>query len=457
MTDIVCIVLAAGKGTRMRSKKPKVLHKLAGKEIIKHVLETLHEVGFKNIIVVVGYKGKLIEDLAGKDYLYAYQEKQLGTGHAVLQAKEKVLLFPAKDLLVLCGDVPLLSPSTLQNLVSTHRKNRAAASILTANLENPSNYGRIVRAEDGSVVRIVEAKDALPDELEINEVNTGTYCFNRELLFEALDGISPNNAQGEYYLTDVVDYFCQKGLPVEAVPLKDPKEMHGINDRIQLAEAEKLVQERINLKFMREGVTIVDPATTFIDAGVEIGQDTIIFPFTCIHGNSKIGCECEIGAGTIIKDSIMGNGIIVKNSFISESTINNNCTIGPYANLRPGTVLREGVKVGDFVEIKNSEIGRNSKVSHLAYLGDSIVGAKVNVGAGAITCNYDGKAKWGTEIGDGAFIGSNVSLVAPVKIGPGAVIGAGSTITKDVPGSALGVARSKQVNLLKWKDKTDNK
>lgn len=453
MTDeIVGIVLAAGKGTRMYSRWPKVLHRIAGKYMIEHVLEASRAAGVKKNIIVIGFKGDIVKQRLGDSFCYAYQQEQKGTGHAVMQTRELIAAQVA-TVLVLCGDVPLLRPETLSRFIQYHRESGASATVLTAFPDEAGSYGRIVRNASGHVERIVEAKDATSQQLEIKEVNTGIYCFERKALFSALKHIRPANIQGEYYLTDVIALFREEGLAVEALPVEDAEEMQGINDRKQLVTAEKILRRRIHDKLLEQGVTLVDPDSVYIDADVEIGRDTIIYPFTSIEGKSKIGCECEVGPGATIRSSALGDCVTLLHSVLVDAVVGDQCTIGPYAYLRPGTILDEGVKIGDFVELKKSKVGKGSKVPHLTYLGDAEVGTHVNIGAGTITCNFDGKSKWPTIIEDDAFIGSNTNLVAPVRVGPGAVIGAGSTITKDVPGGSLGVARGKQINLPKWKEK----
>lgn len=444
------VVLAAGKGTRMKSKLPKVLHKVCGKPMVEHVLEATSGAGIEENIVVVGFGAEKVEELLGQKAKFVYQKEQLGTGHAVLQAKD-VLADYAGKLLVVCGDTPLLTSETLNQLLVKHERKGAAATILTAFLDNPTGYGRIIRNAGGSVLKIVEEKDADPEEKEVREVNTGTYCFDSKSLFAALEEISPNNAQGEYYLTDVIALFVKQGLRVDGVHVDDVLETMGINSRKHLAEAEFLMNQRTLDRLMDEGVTIIDPRTTMIQRGVSIGKDTVIQPFTIIEGDTIIGEDCVIGPGTRINQSRVGNGTIIEHSTIVESILGNEVKVGPYAYIRPGTVAHDKVKIGDFVEVKKSVIGTGSKIPHLSYVGDAQIGTDVNVGAGTITCNYDGKYKYQTVIEDGAFIGSNTNLVAPVKVGQNAVIGAGSTLSKDVPSSALGIARAKQRNIENWK------
>jgi bifunctional UDP-N-acetylglucosamine pyrophosphorylase/glucosamine-1-phosphate N-acetyltransferase len=442
------IILAAGKGTRMKSRLPKVLHKLGGKYMIEYVINGVRELGVEKLIAVIGHEAEMVRQALGEDVLYAVQKEQLGTGHAVLTAMPHIREEEGQ-VLVVCGDTPLIKPETFKKLWDFHRENKAACTVLSAFLPDPAGYGRIVR-EEGRVVKIVEQKDASPEELSIHEINTGTYCFDLKSLRKALTLLTPNNAQGEYYLTDVLSILVSQGLKVKAVTAEDYQETMGINSRSQLAEAEKVLRERKIYQLMDEGINIIDPASTYIEQDVTIGRDTVIEPFTFLRGKTIIGSECIIGPEADIKDSIVGNGVNVNRTVMIEASVGDNCRIGPFAYLRPGTKLSHNVKIGDFVEIKKSNIGEHSKVPHLTYVGDAEVGKNVNIGCGTITCNYDGKHKYRTIIKDRAFIGSNTNLVAPVEVGEGAMIGAGSTVTKDVPPDGLAVAREKQVNIPGW-------
>ena len=434
------LILAAGLGKRMKSKYPKVVHKILGKPMINWVVDLAKNFG--EVGVVVGHRAEVVKGYLPDDVKTYLQEPQLGTGHAVMCAKE--FISENEDLLVLYGDVPLLSKETIEMLRNEHEEKNNQVTVLTFIAENPAGYGRIVRT-DGKI-RIVEDKDASEEEKKINEVNSGIYIFSGKFLLENIENLKNNNAQGEYYLTDLVGMAER----VSTVLLEDILEVSGVNDRVQLAELESIARERILKKLMLSGVTIVDPVSTFIGPDVEIGMDTIVHPFTIIEGKTKIGEDCEIGPYTHIADSTIGKNVKVIRSEVEKSIIEDDVSVGPFSRLREGTVLKEKVKIGNFVETKKSIIGKNSKAQHLTYLGDATVGENVNVGAGTITCNYDGYKKYKTFIGDGAFIGSNSSLVAPVKIGKGAITGAGSVITEDVPDDALALGRARQVIKEGW-------
>ncbi|SHG43025.1 UDP-N-acetylglucosamine pyrophosphorylase /glucosamine-1-phosphate N-acetyltransferase [Thermosyntropha lipolytica DSM 11003] len=443
------VVLAAGKGVRMKSDLPKVVHKVAGKPMIVHVVENLKQAGIEDITVVVGHKRELVKEvLSPFKVKFALQEEQLGTGHALLQAKDQVDL--ESTLLVLAGDTPLLTAATLKRLISFHGESGAVATVLSAELANPYGYGRIIRDSDDNLLKIVEEKDASLEEKKITEINAGIYCFKAREVFDVLLHLDTDNAQGEYYLTDVFSLFNREGKTVKVLKIEDSEEIQGINDKLQLIEAEKVMRRRKNRALLQEGVIIIDPDTTFIDSEVKIGKDTVVMPFSFIEGKTVIGERCEIGPYTRITSSLIGNDVIIESSRIKEAEIGDRCVIGPFAYLRPGTVLKEDVKIGDFVEVKKSIIGRGSKIPHLSYVGDALLGCEVNIGAGTITCNYDGVNKHQTVIEDKAFIGSNTNLVAPVKIGKEAVTGAGSTITRDVPDFALAVERAEQKQIRDW-------
>ncbi len=430
----------------MKSEYPKVMHKVAGQPMVMHVVAAARRAGIPRIILVLGHGRQQVEKaLDGKGLEFVVQEEQLGTGHALMQAEK--LVDPSDTVLVLCGDTPLLKADTLCALLSYHRERQAQATVLSTRLADPVGYGRIIRDEEGRLERIVEEKDATDEIKSVDEINSGLYCFEAQAVFQALKEVKPDNAQKEYYLTDVLPIMMKKGLKVEVFFHPVAEEVYGINDRVQLAYAEKIMRQRKNRELMNNGVTMLDPDSTFIDAEVEVGTDTIIYPFTIIEGSTRIGSGCVIGPGTHIIESVVGDGVIIERSKLMECEVGDGCNIGPFGYIRPGTVLGQGVKVGDFVEIKKSVIGDGSKVPHLAYVGDAQVGKRVNIGAGTITCNYDGRYKHLTVIEDEAFIGSNTNLVAPVRIGRGAITGAGSTITKEVPPGALAVERAKQKNI----------
>ncbi len=452
MTSSVAVILAAGLGTRMKSSLPKVLHQVAGWPMLRHVTTALHEAGLEDIILVLGHQSELVEKTMGSGYRIAYQENQLGTGHALLQALPLLQEFGQGYCLVACGDTPLLRAETFRMLQEKHQSSKAAATVLTAVLNKPAGYGRIIK-EGSKVTRIVEEKDASQEEKAVKEINTGTYCFNIEDLIKLLPLLKPLNNQGEFYLTDVISLLAEEGKQVETLILSDPVEAMGINDRVQLAQAEKHMRQRIAEKHMLAGVTMIDPAHTYIEACVSIGADTVIYPGVHLAGETVIGANCEIGPDCRIIATKVGSGTQIKYSYLQEAIVGSNCTIGPFSYLRPGAQLADNVKVGDFSEVKNSYIGEGSKIPHLSYVGDSTVGKGVNIGAGTITCNYDGKKKYPTHIGDNVFVGSNTNLVAPVTIGEGAYIGAGSTITKDIPAGALAVARGKQRNIEDWQSR----
>ncbi|MFX4262863.1 bifunctional UDP-N-acetylglucosamine diphosphorylase/glucosamine-1-phosphate N-acetyltransferase GlmU [Pelotomaculum propionicicum] len=453
--DLATVILAAGKGTRMKSKLPKVLHNVCGSTMLSYVIDSAVGAGVKKIIVVVGYGADVVAREVGVRAQVAHQAEQLGTAHALMQAGPFLSDFKGR-LLVLCGDTPLIESRTLLDLIRSHRSSGAAATVLTAIMEDPAGYGRVVRDNQGGVVKIVEQKDASPEEKQINEVNTGVYCFESEGLFEDLSTLSPNNAQGEYYLTDIIEMNVRRGRRVGAVTLENPMELTGINDRAQLAEVERFMRGRILKDLMISGVTVIDPHSTFVDRKVKIGRDTVIHPFTFIEGSTVIGEDCNIGPGSRLINAVVGNGVSIQNSIVTDSSMEDGCSIGPFSHLRPGNTLGREVKVGNYSELKKSVVGDGSKVPHLSYVGDATIGKNVNIGAGTITCNYDGRNKWPTMIDDGVLIGSNTNLVAPVKIGARSVTGAGSTITRDVPEGSLAVERAKVKVIPDW-DKRDKK
>lgn len=450
------VILAAGKGTRMKSQLPKVLHKIGGKAMVQHVLDAAAGAGAANNIVVIGFGAAEVQQALDGQARFVIQQEQLGTGHAVLQAAP-LLTAETGTVMVLCGDTPLLTAASLTKLLVSHRAQSAQASVLTAVMPDAAGYGRVVRNDAGQVVKIVEQKDATTAELQINEVNTGIYCFDQSALLDALQQIHCDNAQGEYYLPDVIDILVRGGKKVGAVPVGDYRETLGINSRSQLAEAELIFRRRKLGELMDQGVTIMDVNSTFIDQQVVIGTDTVIYPFTWIEGPTSIGKNCEIGPNTRIQNSQIGNSVTLHFSYAHQCIIDDDVTVGPYVQLRPNTHLSSGVKVGNFVEVKNSTVGKDSKVPHLSYIGDTDMGKRVNIGSGTITVNYDGVRKHRTIIEDDAFIGCNTNLVAPVVVAQGAYVAAGSTITKNVPARSLGVARARQNNLENWVDKIKNK
>ncbi|MGC6586971.1 bifunctional UDP-N-acetylglucosamine diphosphorylase/glucosamine-1-phosphate N-acetyltransferase GlmU [Paenibacillus sp. Dod16] len=439
------IVLAAGQGKRMKSKLYKVLHPVCGKPMVGHVLQTVQQVNCERSVVVVGHGAEAVRTYLQDAAEYVLQEQQLGTGHAVKQAKD-LLGGEEGSTIVICGDTPLVTSETLENLLKLHESNNAAATVLTAHMDNPKGYGRVIRGEDGSALRIVEQKDCSPEEDAVTEINTGTYCFDNKKLFAALDNVTNQNAQQEYYLTDCIGILKQAGETVLAYQTDDYAESIGVNDRLALSEAEGFMRERINRTHMLNGVTIIDPSSTYIGADVKIGSDTVLYPGTVLKGNTVIGEDCVIGPDSDIEDSVIADGASVKHSVLSSAEVGSRTSVGPYAYLRPGAKLGDDVKVGDFVEVKNATIDNGSKVSHLSYVGDAKVGKNVNIGCGAITVNYDGYNKSITEIEDDAFIGSNVNLIAPVKVGKGAFVVAGSTITDSVSDNDLAIARQRQEN-----------
>ena len=451
MSSTAAVILAAGQGKRMKSALPKVLHRCAGAPLIRYVLDAVAAAGITEVVIVIGVGAALVREALGDGYKYVLQEPQRGTGDAVARALPQVAP-DCRDLLVLCGDTPLLTSGSLTRLLATRREASAGACILTSIFDDPSRYGRIVRDPSGLVAAIVEDGDATPAQKEIEEINTGTYSFDRAALEEAVTRLCPDNNQGEYYLTDVIGLLRRDGRAVAALTAP-PIETAGVNTRRDLATAEHIFRQRECERLMDAGVTIIDPAVTYIDRGVEVGRDTVIRPFCFLEGVTRVGADCVIGPGTRLVDTALGNGVTVQSSLLIRSNAGDDCQIGPFAYLRPGTELAVGVKVGDFVELKQTRVGPGSKIPHLSYVGDTVIGAGVNIGAGTITCNYDGVSKHTTQIGDGAFIGSNTNLIAPVSIGSEAVTGAGSTITRDVPEGSLAVERSKQAVVPGWSRK----
>lgn len=451
MSDLHIVILAAGKGTRMKSELPKVLHRVAGRTLIDRALATAGGLNPATVTIVVGHGAELVKAHVGSPprTSYVLQEPQRGTGHALQQAAA-VLRHLTGTVVLLSGDVPLLSRDALRDLVTTHHRANAAATVLTAVVDRPYGYGRIVRTQ-GRMARIVEEADASRAQREIREVNSGIYAFEMQPLFPALDQIASDNAQGEYYLPDLVAIYRRRRRVVTTCTIADATEIRGINSRTELAEVSRMVRQQKNEELMAAGVTLIDPATTYVDTDVEIGPDTVIHPCVFIESGTKIGAACEIHSGSRIVNSTIGERAVIRNhSVVSDATVSAGASVGPFAHLRPGARVGESARVGNFVELKNTTLGSGSKANHLAYLGDATIEDNVNVGAGTITCNYDGVAKHQTVIEAAAFIGSNATLVAPVKIGRGSYIAAGSTITDSVPGGALGIARGRQENKAGW-------
>lgn len=450
--NFVSVILAAGMGTRMKSETPKVLHEVCGKPLCGWVIDASKNA--QAVMLVVGHKAELVKEKIGDTVEYALQAEQKGTGHAVMQAAD----FIAKNdgyTVILNGDTPLVTAQTIEKAIAYHEESKNSATVITARLDNPFGYGRIIRDENGNVLKIVEQKDASESEKAVDEVNSGMYVFDSQKLVYALSKLTPNNAQGEYYLTDTIEILLGEGNKVGAYVIDDNDEIRGINDRVQLAEAAKIMRARINEKHMRNGVTIISPETVYIEADAEIAADTIIEQSVIIKGNTKIGKNVLIGAGSRIESSVIHDGASVISSVITEGEVGEDTHVGPFAYMRPNSKVGKNVKVGDFVEIKNSTIDDGTKISHLTYIGDSDVGKNVNFGCGTVTVNYDGKKKYRTTIGDNSFIGCNTNLVSPVTVEEGAYIAAGSTITDDVPEHSLAIARARQVVKTDWHDKRD--
>lgn len=435
MDSCIAVILAAGKGTRMRSCLPKALHPLAGLPMSVRVIESVRQVGVSRILLVVGHESQRVRESLGDSVEFVEQSEQLGTGHAVLQVSQPLQAWEG-DLLVLCGDTPLVSPQTLESLLVHHRASGAAITMLSGMGGHHAGAGRVVRDEKGRVAGIVEEKEATTSQLEIKEWNTGIYCFQVPWLWGLLTNL-PLHPNGEYYLTDVVALAVAKGERVEATPGADPGEFLGINSRVELAQAEGILRQRIRERLMIEGVTLVDPSSIYIDQWVKVGADTIIYPNTHILGHSQVGQGCLLGPNSIIKDSVLGDGCTVLSSVVEGATLEGQVDVGPFSHIRPGVYLETGVHVGNYVELKASRLGRGTKIGHFSYVGDAVVGDDVNIGAGTVTANYNGKAKHQTIIEDGVFVGSDSILVAPVRVGARAVTGAGSVVTKDVPPGAI--------------------
>ncbi len=445
MTAKYAIVLAAGQGTRMKSKLYKVLHPVCGKAMVDHVLTELEKDQIDEIVTIVGHGAAKVEETLGKRTKYALQAEQLGTGHAVLQAEE--LLGDKQGMtLVTCGDTPLFTAKTFAKLFEQHEQSGAVATVLTAKTDEPFGYGRVIRNHRDEVEKIVEQKDTTPEEALVNEINTGVYCFDNQALFKTLHEVKNDNAQGEYYLPDVIEILKAKGRPVGAYCMDEFEESMGVNDRIALAKATKVMQRRINELHMKNGVTLIDPATTYIEADVKIGADTVIEPGVSLKGKTVIGEDCVIGAHSELRDTVLEDGIEVKASFLEGAIMRNGSNIGPYSHLRPQADIGEGVHIGNFVEVKKATLGKNTKVGHLTYVGDATLGKEINVGCGTVFVNYDGQNKHHANVGDYSFIGSGSNIIAPVEIADHAYVAAGSTITEDVASREMAIARGRQVN-----------
>ncbi|MDR7855664.1 bifunctional UDP-N-acetylglucosamine diphosphorylase/glucosamine-1-phosphate N-acetyltransferase GlmU [Tissierella sp.] len=452
----ISIILAAGEGTRMKSKLSKVLHKVCGKPILEYVIDASKGAAVEKNIVIVGHGGDMVKEYF-KDEPIVFKTQPIGddvpygTGYAVMQAVDHIE--DNSTVIILYGDTPLITENTINNLMNYHNENEFQGTVLTALLDNPTGYGRIIREENGHILKIVEERDASEEEKKIKEINSGIYCFNGKLLKYALGKIDNNNAQKEYYATDVIGILKDEGYKVGAFVIADSNEIHGVNSRVQLASSEEIMRKRINNFHMVNGVSIIDPNNTYIEDNVKIGRDTVIYPGVTLEGNSVIGEDCIIRHNSRIINSTISNGVEIESSTIEESYIGDNTHIGPYAHLRPHSNIGKNVKIGNFVEVKNSTVKDETKAGHLAYIGDADIGHNVNIGCGVIFVNYNGKEKFRTMVGDHSFIGSNSNLVAPVKVNDWGYVAAGSTITKEVPEASLSIERSEQKNINGWVEK----
>lgn len=439
------IILAAGQGTRMHSQKPKVLHQVCGKNILDYVVEASKASGISDIGVIVGCQAETVKASLSPEIETILQKEQLGTGHAVLQALPFFNELKG-NLIVLVGDAPLIRPETIQGLIAIHEKNGYAATVLTAEFANPTGYGRMIKNAANELIKIVEEKDASPEEKKVTEINSGMYCFDTQTLISALKELKTDNVQGEYYLTDVIEIMRKMGKTAGTYTTPDCEDIQAVNSRSQLAEAEAVMRKRINRKLMDAGVTMIDPATTYISSQTIVGQDTILYPGVILEGETAIGSNTTIGANSRLVNAKIGNDVTIQISTILDSEVDDGTSIGPYAYIRPGSKIGKHCKVGDFVEVKNSTMGDGAKASHLTYIGDGDVGENVNLGCGTVFVNYDGKKKYRTVVEKDAFVGCNTNLIAPVTVKEGAYIAAGSTITDDVPEESLAIARARQVN-----------
>ena len=442
------VILAAGNGTRMKSQTPKVLHKAAGRTLVEWVVSAAEEAFPGKPIVIYGAGGDAVPKSLGDRCEYALQAERKGSGHAVMMAED--LLRGSDYTVILAGDMPLVRGESIRMLADEAKKGGFDALLLTGILENATGYGRIVRDAAGNVCGIVEEKDASPEQKKIKEVNVSFYCFRTQALLEALGELTPNNAQGEYYLTDCIDILYKKGKKTGGIVLADLEEGEGVNHRAHLARVAAILRSRINERIMLGGATLIDPANTYIDADVTVGQDSVIYPGVILEGNTKIGAGCTLYQGSRIKDSVVEDGAAVQNSVVLESRVGAGAQVGPYAYIRPGTSIGEHCRIGDFVETKNATIANRSKVSHLTYVGDADVGEDVNIGCGVVFVNYNGKEKFRTKVGDRAFIGCNTNLISPGNVGDGAYIAAGATVTKDIPADALCIARARETIKAGW-------
>ncbi|MEX2804957.1 bifunctional UDP-N-acetylglucosamine diphosphorylase/glucosamine-1-phosphate N-acetyltransferase GlmU [Streptococcus sp. H31] len=439
------IILAAGKGTRMKSDLPKVLHKVAGLTMLEHVFASVGAINPAKTVTVIGHKAELVEEVAAEKSAFALQKEQLGTGHAVMMAAEALEGLKGQTLII-AGDTPLITGESLKNLLDYHRRHKNVATILTAMADDPFGYGRIIRNNRSEVTKIVEQKDASDFEQQVREINTGTYVFDNQRLFAALKELNTDNAQGEYYLTDLISIFRDNEEKVGAYTLADFAESLGVNDRFALATAEKVMRQRINKRHMLNGVTFSDPDTAYIDSEVEIAGDVLIEGNVSLKGKTKVGQGSLITNGSYIVNSTIGQQTVITQSMIEESSLADQVTVGPYAHIRPGSHIAQGAHIGNFVEVKAAQIGEETKAGHLTYIGNASVGKNVNFGAGTIIANYDGKDKYQTTIGNNVFIGSNSTLIAPVSLGDNALTAAGSAINEDVPADSIAIARNRQVN-----------
>jgi bifunctional UDP-N-acetylglucosamine pyrophosphorylase / glucosamine-1-phosphate N-acetyltransferase len=447
MSEGAAIILAAGKGTRMKSSLCKVLHPLAGRPMVVYVVESVLAAGVGNVVAVVGHQSELVEDrLQAYGVRFASQVPQLGTGHAVMSARSALEGFSG-DVLILCGDIPLIRTSTIRAVMEFHRASGRGVTVVTAALDDPSGYGRIIRDESGNVSAVVEERDADESVRGIREVNTGVYAVKGALLFNLLSRVGRDNAQREYYLTDIISEAVKAQVGVAGFPVEDSSETMGVNTRADLAAADAVVRAEVRRRLMDEGVTLIDPAAVYPDFGVSVGPDTVIHPGVALAGATSIGRDCVVEPGVFIKDCVVGDGVrILLGSRLEASFVSDGASVGPMAHVRPETRIGARARIGNFVEVKKTIVGEGTKASHLTYLGDSVIGRDVNIGCGTVTCNYDGKRKHATVIEDECFVGSDVKFVAPVRIGRASLIAAGSVITRDVPPKSLAVARSKQKN-----------